>query len=504
MDSFRLSLSRLAVVAVATGLFACADLAGLNFSEGASSSTDDVKSRSKERDDGPETGALGGDEKANTDSHVEGMDVTSALDFGTVGCGNERVEQLVISNKGDKPRDYVVVMPDDAAFSTDAALKGTLAAEETVVLPIVVRPTISGETKANIVVTSGSSFATIPAGVIGAGATLEWMTAVAAIGDTLFTAEGTTKAKLRNTGTRAATVSGFEGLTSNFKAGPTGITVAPNAEAEVELVLTRGISTSGLLSATIKPTADGLCAPAPPVTVTGRRVNNTVTVSGADWGKKDCNASPTDSRNVVVRNYSNASVRWTLETPPTFFSIEGPTTGIVPASTNNGISPGIVNVPFKASALGATPRLIEETLKIKIESATEIPLPTLSGGVHDVTLRVDVRGAVIAISPTSLAFVARRGGTAPTQSFRITNTGNETASLGWDFERTAGGPAWTGNPQSTSTSAGSSTTVRIGYQPSTDPPNTATLTPSRLSGAKICNPEALTPVTLTGSEPTGE
>lgn len=70
---------------------------------------------------------------------------------------------------------------------------------------------------------------------------------------------------------------------------------------------------------------------------------------------------------------------------------------------------------------------------------------------------------------------------------RDSYTGNEPARIGWAFARTAGQPAWTGLPGITSTSGGSSSTVNLGYTPSSDPPNTATLTTSRNGGGKICN-----------------
>ena len=494
-------LARLALALGAAGaLIACAQLAGLESPEDRVTPEDAPRASAPSE---PTSGAVGDEDKDNTDSNAEDIDVSPVLDFGTVGCGDEQTANLVVTNKSDKDRTYSVVIPEGAPFHTSAALEGTLPANGNVVLPIVARPTVSGESKANIVVTSGSSFATVPAGVIGAGATLEWMTATADIGDTPLNTEGTTKAKLKNTGVRPATITGFDGVTADFVASPSQLVIAPNVEAEIEVTLTKGSTPTSKLSTTLVPIVPAsLCAPAPPVNVSGQRVNTTVTVSGADWGKQDCNSAPTAARNVVVRNYSNKEVKWTITAPPTRFTLgSAATTGIVPPATDNGAVPGAAEIPFKAPELGAEPKPLTDSVTVRIESTAGPPLAAPSGGDHTVPLRVDVRGAVVAIAPTQLAFVARRGQSSSTKVFSITNTGNEPAVLAWTFARTAGGPAWVGTPQSTSTSPGKTTNVGIRYQPSTAPPNTATLTPSRAGGGAICNPAGLAIVTMSGSEP---
>lgn len=489
----RLSRSPFAVLALASTLFGCAQIAGVEMPELASRS-DRAEPRSADADE-PAGGAVGEEEKQNTDSHAEGIQVTDVLDFGTVGCGADRIENLVVANQTDKPRTYKVLMPSDAPFATDFPLEGMIAPRDHIVIPVVARPTWSGDAKANIVVTSEASFATVPVGVVGAGATLEWMSTSADIGETPLDTEGTTRVRLRNTGLRPAAITGFDGATNDFVATPGQLTIEAGSDAEIEVKLTKGnTSTSAALTTTLAPVAAGLCAPAPALTVTGRRVDTTVTVSGADWGKKDCGTEPADTRAVVVRNYSNRSVRWTLLTPPSRFTLQGAMAGTAPSSSYG--SPGTANITFRARPLDADPAPVTETVTIAIE-------PTSGGDrvLYHATLRVDVRGAVIAVAPTDLTFRAKKGESSKSESFTITNTGNETASLAWTFRRTAGGPAWLGNPQSTSTRAGRTTSVALRYQPSTAPPNTATLTPSRSGGGKICNPDALSVVTMSGAEP---
>ncbi|MBX3220271.1 MAG: hypothetical protein KF795_07100 [Labilithrix sp.] len=482
----------LAAIALASTLFACAQIAGVEAPD-----LDPRSSRPEPRAEGtdePETGAIGEAEKNNTDSNAEGIEVTPpVLDFGTVVCRESKVVNLVVVNKTERPRPYEVVMPPDAPFTSDFPLKGWIAPRDHITVPIVALPTVSGDAKANIIVTSEASFATVPAGVIGAGATLEWMTSIADIGETPLNTEGTTRVRLRNTGVRAATITGFAGVTPDFVAAPAPLSIAAGADDEVELKLTKGGAATGKLNATLQPIAAGLCAPAPALDVTGQRVNTTVTVSGADWGKKDCDTTPSDTRDVVVRNYSNREVAWTLMAPPTSFDLQGPMSGVAPPSSN-GTTPGTANIRFKSQALSANPGLVTETIAVML--APNGGTPT----TESVTLRVDVRGAVIKISPTELSFVAKKNASSPTKAFTITNTGNETASLAWSFLRTAGGPAWVGNPQSTSTGAQKTTSVGLSYRPSTDPPNTAELTPTRSGGGKICNAGGLAKVKMTGND----
>ena len=187
------------------------------------------------------------------------------------------------------------------------------------------KPTLAGIVNANVVVTSGASFVTVPVGVVGIGGVLEWATATADIGDTPYATDGTKTILLKNTGTADATVTGFTTKyeSSPFSASPNSFTILARDSSAVTLKLARGSTTVSPLSDELKPKAAGLCMAAPPkVTVTGRRVNNTVTVSGADWGMRDCNSTTSDRGNVLVRNYSFAALTWSLKTPlPTIYKL---------------------------------------------------------------------------------------------------------------------------------------------------------------------------------------
>lgn len=454
---------------------------------------------------GEDHGSEGADHAAgatSTDSNATGIAVAVAsVDFEHVSCNTESAPQsIVVANTTSVARPFSVLMPEGTPFTSNDPLSGTLPADGHVTVKVFAKPTVAGTVKANITVTSGSSFVIVPVGVVGVGGALEWSTQLADIGDTPVTTDGTTKVFLKNTGTADATVTRFATLTpsgSPFSAGPDNLAIRAGGQSEVTLTLAKGLP-SAKLSEGLRPVAEGLCAAAPIMTVTGQRVVNTLTVTGADWGKRDCNTTTSEERAVVVRNYASKPLRWTVKTAPTRYRLVGASTGIV--DVGNGTTPGEANIAFTAPAFGSTLGPLTETVTVAIENYNGSNLEAPVIGERQVALRSDVRGAIVALSTTELTFVADIG-SSTTQPLVIRNTGNEMASLTWAFARTAGQPAWTGLPSTTLTLNGLTSTIMLGYTPTGDPPNAATLTPSRNGGAKICNPGELAVVTVKGLKP---
>ncbi|HEY8075388.1 MAG TPA: choice-of-anchor D domain-containing protein [Labilithrix sp.] len=434
---------------------------------------------------------------------IDSPETQTGLDFGEVGCGVDSApKSITIVNKTNAPRPYQMVLEDGSVFQPldPKAMSGTVPVGDPLVIKMIAAPKLSGGAKSNVVVASGSSFVQIALSVSGAGAALEWETATADIGEAPLDNDVTTVVKLKNTGTRAASITGFTGTTSDFVASAPS-SIAPGQDADVTFKLVAGAMQSSVLTTTMTPQAGGLCAVAPSIAVSGQRVDTTVTVAGADWGKQPCTTTPTSTQDVVVKNYWTHPITWTIATPSIFTLGSGVTSGTVAAK--DGTGPGVANITFKAPPLGAVPKPITEAIKLTVHGSGAT-LPPPADGDHVVNLTVDVRGAVLAITPSTLDFNATTK-SSDQQSFKITNTGNEVAWLYWRYQRTAGGPAWTGLPQETGTNpGGGSTTWRIGYQPSTAPPNTATLSPqddsSYMGGGRICNPSVLGAITLQGHE----
>ncbi len=435
---------------------------------------------------------------------IDSPEVAAGIDFGEVGCGVDSApKSITIVNKTNSPRPYTMVLENGSAFQPldPKAVSGTVPVGQPLVIKMIAAPTFAGASKSNVVIASGSSFVQVPLVVTGAGGALEWETSSADLGEAPLGNAVSTTVKLRNTGTRAATIDGFGGQSGDITAAAAMPTIAKGDEAEVTLTLTAGGAESSVLSAMITPQAKGLCAQPPAIAVSGKRVNTTVTVSGADWGKKPCTTTPSETHDVVVKNYWNKPITWSVSATSIFTLAGRMSTGTLAAKDANG--PAVANITFRAPALGADPKPLVEAVTVTLHGANGATLPQPADGDHVVNLSVDVRGAVLAITPATLNFVATTR-TADQQSFRVANTGNEVAWLMWKYQRTAGGPAWAGVPQETGTNAGGTTTIRITYEPTTAPPNAATLTPiddsGYMGGGRVCNPNALTAVTLSGSD----
>jgi hypothetical protein len=491
-------------------LFACAQIAGLEDPRPASTSK-----RSKNATSTPAApgDALGAQEKGNTDDNNEAdFEVkTPSIDFQSVTCNKDSVRELILRNKTGNSREFEVRIPEGAPFGfVDAPYSRTFKAHmpvnQLMSVKLVARPTTAGDVTENILVVSGTSFATVPVGVKGVGGKLEWAVTTADIGNTPFNTEGTTKATLKNVGTADVEIDDFDvvGSLGEFTAGPKDFVLPANGgEREVTLSLASKATSPGVkLTANVTPKAEGLCAVAPPVTVTGTRVDTKITLTGADWGKKDCSSGPSGQKSVVVKNYSPNPVKWKLKgSTQTFTLAGGDSNGTVPGAS--GANPGQVSIPFNGPSIPSTLGAITENVTVTVEPMQGgPPLPPPSGGDHTVTLRVDVRGAILAIQPTALDFTANDG-QSDQDTFKIVNTGNERARLVWTFTRTSGEPAWLDLPQSTLTDTGQQTPRTVTYRP-TNGPSTATLQPaeSRQNGAgKICNPEALQIVSLVGAQP---
>lgn len=470
----------------------CANLAGIGdgpVEESSKRSVDEVRPR----------GALGGDEKKNTEMVGEDLEVSPVLDFGPASCGERHDQMLTVKNAGKVDRTFTLVIPEGTPFSVGGQLSvsDAIHAGEVKSIPITARPVVGGIAKANIVVTMGSSFAEVPVGILGQGGVLDWSMTSTDLGNVPYQAGATTIVKLTNNGTDRVSITGFVTSGTTFTATPGAMDLAPGKDADVTIALKSG--STGIQTDTVKPLASGLCAAPPVLNVSGRRIDTTVTVTGADWGKMSCQTSPSqaDTRAVVVKNYNvAATAKWTVTKLPTLFTLEGPASGTVDLARSSS-TPSSSSISFRPPTTLGNPGLVSEDVTVHVDA------PGAGAGDYVVKLRVDVRGAVVTIAPTDLTFTNTKGASkADYKSFSIQNTGNDAASLSWKYTRTAGEAAWLGQPQSTYTNPGTKTVVTIGYQPMGDPPNTATLEPRASSGgAKICNPEALEIVNLTGTAP---
>src|SRR5262249_44930267 len=153
---------------------------------------------------------------------------------------------------------------------------------------------------------------------------------------------------------------------------------------------------------TIIPKATGLCTAAPMLVAKGSRVDTTVTVSGGDWGKQNCLTTPT-TRDVVIKNYYAGELKWSV-TPTSKFKLNGTATsgplprGTIGAVAGTGTTPGQITLTYKAPPTGATPAPITEDITVAVTLPNGQPIPGATPIDHKVTLQIDVRGSVVALS----------------------------------------------------------------------------------------------------------
>lgn len=485
----------------ALSLFACAQLAGLDDRDDADIVSEPKAVQPSERANEP-------DAEKKVDQNAEDLSVSQAdVEFGSVVCQTEsKRTELVINNRSDKGRKFTVTIPEDAPFGIDGAvgnvLTGDLWAKGTAKVSLYAKPNTSGLTKATAVVASNGAFINVPLGVNGTGAELEWGTELAEVGETPLNTDGTLKVVLKNKGTSPAFVKKFDFQTagSPFSVSPSTLTIQPKTETELTVKLAKGSSVSGLLTNKVTPDAFGQCSAPPGVQVTGQRVDTSVTVSGADFGRQPCNTTPSGQKGIVIKNYYNKPVKWTLKTTPTKYTLASgaATTGSVEPAT--GSTPSTATIRFNAPPLGTTLGTLEEEVTVTIENTPGSQLPANALGDKKVKLRTDVRGVLISVNATAFTFTAKIDASAK-NDFKVINQGNETAKINWDFTRTAGDPAWSNLPGTTTTYGPGTTTTKITYSPTGAPPNTAKLVPVQNGGYKICNPQNLpAEIKLTGTD----
>jgi hypothetical protein len=474
-----------ALLAIAT--VACTAIAGVR--------DPDPIAKSSKRDAGSPTSG---------DSNATDIAVTvDSLDFGNVACGASTTVNLVVVNNSDQDRPYTIERQSDDSPFTSSKPTGTIPARDKVDVPLTVTPTVGGQVKNNIVVTSGNEFVTVPVTVVGQGAALDWAMSSVDLGETPLGTDGTAQVSLHNSGSAAAKIAGFSGANNDFDVTPSAATIQPGQDASFTVTLKANATpTPTPISTTIIPNVTGLCTAAPMLVARGSRVDTTVTVTGGDWGKQACNTSP-PTRDVVIKNYYAGELKWSV-TPTTKFKLNGgATTGPLPRGTigavaGTGTTPGQITLTYKAPPTGATPAPITEDITVAVTLPNGQPIPGATPINHPITLQIDVRGSIVALSASSLDFATDKNGQS-SNTFKISNSGNEQAWIVWGYQR-SGGPAWTGIPQQTFTNPSGTTTVDIGYTPSDSPPDGATLTPFVAQGSwNICNISSLSKVTLTGN-----
>ena len=440
----------------------------------------------------------------------------SRLDFGEVACGSESAAQLVkIVNSGSAATPYKVEIPTGTALRVEGALNGMIPAKQAVTLSVFATPRVAGDFNAtDLFVTAGEALQPIHATAKGTGATFELVQSSISFGDVRKeNGAPPVDVEVRNSGTKAVSVSDFivskpDAFSVTWQGQPAAFTIAPQTSAHLLVtMLTATSDDAAALTETIKPKETKFCGAPPILTMTGRRVTSNVTLSTGDWGRQDCNSTP-KSKDIVITNYANAVVTYSVQpVAGSAFTIldEGPHSIALAPTAASPQTAAIKVVPKPLPATAPLPNL-SELLGVTLASTA----PGINGR-HDVTLHVDVRGAIITITPAALTFTST-GAASDRKTFTVENTGNEGAYLSWSLNRTStnGGSSWSiGAPQGiggSSTGAKVTTNGTVDFQPPAAAGvevglATATLTPRQPFYSNAAECKSFGSVTLTGNKP---
>lgn len=431
----------------------------------------------------------------------------TTLDFGNLACGTTSPGKLItIQNRGAMPVPYKAILPAGTSFRLDGDVEGTLAPKATVNLSLSASPLTAGDNTTDLSITAGDRVQSVRATAKGAGSTFELGQSVVAFGDVRKeSGAGPIEVVVTNNGTETLSVSGFTSSNPAFDVRwanrPGAFTVAPKKSAPFTVSLTKAVADdSAVLESAITPVAQRLCGSPQILTVSGRRVTSEVTINPADWGKENCNTNP-ESKTITITNYSTSEVRYSLTLQAnSAFTIVSAGPGIVNAAASAD-APQVASVEIVPKRLKATAPLqeVNELLGVTLESDA----PGVSG-LREVPLHVDVRGAILVITPASLSF--RSNGTlSDTRSFNVTNAGNKSIGLSWNLAATSatGKTGWTYSAPSI-LSPGASLEGAVTFKTSEVGTSTATLTASQsifslVTGEVLCQPPA--PIALSGTNP---
>jgi hypothetical protein len=476
------------IVAGAT-IVACSELAGINDAK-----TIDESVPEPDRTENPPVRP--GDDQRTDESIVISP---AEIDFGDVPCQTEAVAKLIsIHNKSTAATSYKVVIPDGTAFRIDGALEGSVPAGGVVTLRVFAKPGTAGANTTDLVISAGNAVQTIHPKARGTGATMELLPTLVSFGDVrMQSGGGPIDVEVVNRGTAPITFSAFE-TSAEFAValGVPQLRIDPEGKAIVKATLKPGVESAAPLQAILKPVlTQTLCGQPPVLTLTGKRVNSSVTLSSGDFGRQNCTANP--SREITVSNYSPSLLTYTASLAAvTAFTITSGASGSLAAGNTN--TPTLAKITVQAKPFGTNLTPIAEDLTVNI-----VGIAAPEGGMRKVPLKVDVRGAIVTFTPQEIRNFTSDGVTTDTKTFNALNTGNEPIYLYWIFARTAGGAAWTYNPPSSISPAQTRSGV-VGFKPTTQGLNEARLTPFRGTniyggGGVSCTP--LNAIVLQGTKP---
>ena len=431
VSSSRRSLFSLCTLA---GVVACARIAGL--------------------DEGGSGASLGLDAGAQTTSNG----ATIYPDHLTIsaGCGvrADSEDQIAIQNGSAVSLAYKLES-SDASLLGFVLPNGSVATSITGTVPpgqvssgvkVSVTSAAAGTHPATVLVNVGDSQRLIPVSVTVQGGTLLLSPSVLAFGQVRKQTNTSQNITVSNTGTTAVTIDSWTGQTADLTLAAGALTIAAGASHPVAATLAAGPAGLSLTTAMTPHTLDRLCGTAPSVTLSGTRIDTSVTVTGSiDFGDVSCGATIT--KPVTISNFGPQQATFHFDIPPgSYFGVDV-VDGTVPGANPDG-SPATTTVNLRVNAQTAPSDPHTEQLVV------ETPGDTATS--KTISASATIRGAVLQALPGSLTFDKK----SQKQSFVLTNTGNQfiyvTFGASGGFTADSSAAVFAGFPSSVNVNAPSS------------------------------------------------
>jgi hypothetical protein len=424
----------------------------------------------------------------------------STLDFGKVSCGaTGQPQTLTLANTGNGPFSWTTALANGAssAFVVSPA-SGSLAPQATATLTVTPNPI-----PATSAVTSnlyGDTLTLTTSGIVGdtphaialtesaQGAILAFSPASLAFGQVPTGTSSTGTFKVVNTGNLAANVS-LASSAAAFSVAPAGPTLVA-AGATLPLTGKFSPTVTGAQSATVKATVGGndvLCAPLPsPASLGGTGTSGAVAISASsiDFGLVACGATAA-AQTLTISNTGSASFTFT-------------TALAAGAASPYTVSPATGTVaPNGSATITVTPNAVPATSTIAPKTDTLTVTTTVFGdSPHAIALSETPQGAILGVSPASIAFGAISLNQSTSQTLTVSNTGNAPAIV--SFAMGTGSSAFTAGPQNHTLLANDTFAATATFKPTASGAQQNTASVAVAPGTPLCAPLPAA-VALTGT-----
>ncbi len=377
------------------------------------------------------------------------------VDLGNAPCGapfSGKGVPITLVNNGPIPAPYAITIAEGSPFRVEQAATGTVPPNSNLALTLAVTANDVGATTTDVTVTVGPVVKSITAHVNGVGSKLVILPAVADLGDVRAASGGAVDLELRNVGTEPLPLTKFAfdgdpaGFSITWNGATTALNIQGNSSIPAHLAIAPGTADT-TATATLHPVFGAgahLCGAPPSLPVRAHLITTNVTISPADFGQQDCASAPppTTMQDIVISNYSASTLTATATLKAgSQFAFAGPKMTTVAAGSST--TPTTGKIPLVLNAIGATVGSVSENVDVFVSAQ-----PALGGGddgARTTTARVDVRGAVISVSPNPetgfFAFCDWQGCNTDEKPVMVTNSGNDTVSIGISQKSATGASA---------------------------------------------------------------